>query len=326
MNNKKYIMIILSVVVIVIFCVIFFTFTNFSDNRELDNTDTDLRDEDIELIDSKNKKIQKLNSYVELNTIRNCIYKFYRNYLYTNNSDIAEKESYQKIVYNMLSKEYIESNNILSDNISSNLNDIEELSIELYEVYTLSQYINNQDEYGNVEVYFCKGIIRDLKNLEGKEFDTIVVLDNINQTFEIYLEDYINYYKYKTLTINEEIDFNIPESIDNKVDNTFSLVSTSMEDIAMYRFNIIKTLFTSDINKAYYLLTDKCKEEFPNIDKFKQFIEDNKKYIYFLTFSSYSIKYDGDILVMDCYDKNDRFCISIYCDEYSTFKYSIFEI
>ncbi len=326
MNNKKNIIIIISVIVIIVLSIVFFTFTNFQNKEDLDNTDTDLRDEDIELIDNENKKIQKLNSYVELNTVRNCIHRFYSSYLYTNNDNVNEVENYQNKVYKMLSKDYIEKNNIQTNEIKSISNNIEDLSVEIYDIYTASQYFNNQEEYGNVKIYFVNGIIRNLNTLEGIEFNLIILLDNVNNTFEVYMSDYKDYYRVNISDIGKEVDFNIPESIENRGDNTFSIVGTTMDDIAKYRFDIVKTLLTIDVDKAYDLLINQSIEQFSDINEFRTFIENNKKDIYFLAYSSYSLRYDEDKLFIDCYDKKDKFCISIYCDEYSSFKFDITEI
>ena len=324
MNKKKLIIIIF--VIVVISVLLFFIFKMKFNIVNLDNSDTELRVEDIYNINQENKKIQRLNSYVELNTVKNCIQKFYSNYFSTNISDYSDeqKNNYKEIVYNMLSKEYIEKNNILKQNIISMYENVKECSIEIYNVYTLSQYINDMKEYGTLRVYFVSGIVRNKNTLEGKDFNMIITLDNNNNAFEVCMEDYIEYAKFNNLEVGEEVDFHIPEVVENRKDNVFYTYNATFEDIVRERFNNIRNLLTKDIEKAYSMLNSY--EEFINIQEFKEFVEENKRYIYLMSYNTYSLKYEGDNFIIECYDKKDRYCISIYCNSYTSYKFSIAEL
>lgn len=321
-KNKK---IIFSLLMICLIIVIFIIFVNKDDNTN-DSNDTELRESDIELINSQNNKLQKIDSYVTLNLIKNCVQKFYLNYIGISDPDNTNDliEYYKEISYSMLSPNYIDSVGITQGELNSNIEYISRFNIELYDIYSLSKYNENPSDYDSITSYFVKGVIRDLDSYSGIEFNMILNLDNINNTFEVYLDNYLANVDFNNLKEGEEINFEIPNSVENRNYNKFNIISTNIEDIADYRFNNVKTLLLYDIDRAYKCLNEQLKsEKFRTIDDFRNFIDTNKNNMYFMTYSNYEIRYEDDIMVLDCYDKNDMFCISIYCNNYSELNYSI---
>ena len=321
-RNKKIIFgIILFIIIIAIIIIV-----NVMDNRnDYSNSysDTELREADIELINSKNNKLQKIEGYATLNLVRNCVQKFYLYYNGISDPNNID-DFYKEATYNLLSLDYINNFGITQENITSNIEYIENFKIELYEVYSLSKYEENPEDFELVTAYFVKGVIRNTETYDGIDFNMILTLDNTTSSFEVYLGDYLAGVDFNSLREGEEINFDIPQTVENRNYNKFSPSSTTIEDIAEYRFDNVKTILLYDFNRAYEYLNEQAKSnEFKTIDEFKSFIDSNKNNLYFMLFSTYEIRYEDGVMILDCYDQTDTYCISLYCNNYSELDYSI---
>ncbi len=321
-KNKKIIFGIILLLFIIVIIIIFKVVSNINEN---DNSysDTELREADVEIINSENNKLQKIEGYATLNLVKNCVQKFY---LYYNgiSSPNSTDSFYRDVTYNLLSPDYINKLGITQENVTSNIEYIENFKIELYEVYSLSKYEENPEDFGLVTAYFVKGVIRNTETYDGIDFNMILTLDNTTSSFEVYLGDYLADVDFNGLKEGEEINFDIPQSVENRDYNKFSSSSTTIEDIAEYRFDNVKTILLYDIDRAYEYLNEQAKSnEFKTIDEFKSFIDSNKNNMYFMLFSTYEIRYEDGVMILDCYDQTDTYCISLYCNNYSELNYSI---
>lgn len=322
-RNKKIIFILIIICLIIGIVIILNIFNKNDDYKEEGPTDTELREADIEIIDSQNNKLQKIGGYYTLNLVKNCVQKFYLFYIGISNPDNTDN-FYKEAAYNMLSPEYINALGITQDSITSNIEYIENFNIELYDIYSLSNYQDDPNTFGIITTYFVKGVIRDTRTYNGIDFNMILTLDNATNSFEVYLNDYLAGIDFNNLKEGEEINFEIPKSVENRNYNKYSSISTTANDFAEYRFNNIKTLLLYDIDRAYEYLDEQTKSsEFKTIDDFKSFVDANKNDIYFMLFSTSEIRYEDGVMILDCYDKTDTFCISLYCNNYSELDYSI---
>lgn len=325
MKNKSLItkiIVIAIVVIIVIFLVV--KLVGFIDEKVHEDKPDSVIPEIQEQIDNASGKIQKVNTPNELYQVKSCILKYYLNYAATYGKNTITEvsgeeynaEEYKNSTYNMLAPKYIDKNNITVENINSQSNDILEPEIEIYSVYSLSNY-------NGVAAYFTNGKVRDSLSHNGIEFNIILVLDDNNQTFEIYFNDYTDEIDYSELKENEKIDFELPDKVESRTSNVYGITSAKYEDISEDYFNLVRRLLLSDPEIAYSLLNDDMKDKYGSYDSFKGFIDDNYKTLFLLTYGNYYVKNNDGNMIFKAYNKDDTICINIYFDAFSSFKFDI---
>lgn len=315
--------IILLIAIIIIFWILIKIITSISNYLNRDKIDETVP-EIQEQINNLRGKFQLVSTPNELYQVKTCLLKYYLNYsaIFNENTitQLSEKydaNEYKKNTFNMLSPKYILKNNITVDNIGQQGNiDIAEPEIEIYYLYSLSNY-------DGLSAYFVNGKVRDSITHLGKTINAIVVLDDNNQTFEIYFNDYTDDIDYSTLTENSEINFELYDSIENRGINKTALISSKYEEISEDYFNIIRGLLLYDSETAYNLLTDDAKKKYNTNDSFKNFIDSNYKSIFLLTYGSYYLKNNDGSIAFKVYDKDNNICITIYFNEFSSFKFDI---
>lgn len=327
MKNKSLItkILVFGIIAIILVVIIVNIIGKITSELSKDKLDSNLPEVD-DYIQNTTGKIQKSTDGVALYQVQSCIQKYYINYgaMFGENtitqvaSEEYNKEDYKKSTYNMLAPKYIEKNGITLENIdkSNNVN-ISEPEIEIYKLYVVTKY-------NGVYTYFANGLVRDSITYEAKEFNIIVVLDENNRTFDIYLDNYLDINDFSKLTEGETIDFEIPDSVENRKDNVYGYATAKYEDIAEDKFNNIRRLLLSSPEKAYELLTDEMKSSrFNTYQKFTNFINDNRKTIFLLTYSNYYLKDNDGSIIFKTYNKDDKICINIYFDKFSSFTFDI---
>ena len=331
MSKKKIILIACGILLIICLIVVTLIINN---NTTSDGTDNYIRDDTIEETKKYRNKIQKVNDIASFNTVKICLQKFYMYYSRLYNEDVINSDNadlnleyYKKVVYDFLSNDYITRNEITEENIDSKLEKISDVNVEVYNMFYISNYDYVSEDYSNmnmnpreIRAYFVKGILRD--NNSSKEFSNIVCMDMVNSTFSIDLDVYNNL-DYAKLKEEEDIKYLLPEGIDIKELNKYSFVSTSYEDISSSIFDNIRSLLLYDSEKAYDMLTDYSKENFGNLQEFKNYIESNKNDILLMSFKIYELSYEDEKLVINMYDNGSHFLIRVYFDAFSSYKFSI---
>lgn len=283
-------------------------------------------------------KLVKVNNITDLYIAKTCIQKYLENYsaisavgsisgeenINTNNTAIQiadpserNKEHFTNSTISMLGNDYINKKGITKDNINREDFILNNLSIEIYNLY----YLTN---YENTAAYFANGIARDVDNNKNIEFNYIVVVDNVQHTFELYLDDYIEENNFLNLVEGSEVEFNLPESVENREFNTYSIISVKYEAVAQDMFHIIRRILLYDTEKAYSLLNDEMKDRFPTFESFESFLKEYNSKIFGLTYGGYKLKTHGDgESAFAIYNSDNTICITIYFDGFSSFKYSI---
>ncbi len=292
-------------------------------NKEnLKNTDHD-SPENEERINSTIYKIQKIDNLSDYYTIKSIVGKYYLYY-----SKIFDGEGneisldYDERLYNMLSPLYLNKYNIKIDNIKEYLQEKRDFSVEIYNSYYTTNYTNSI-------YYFVSGLLRNNSNYETEEFQIMLSLDNVNGTFEIFPQEYIKEelnIDVDSLNVNDEISLNYDTSISNRNDNTFSIQNVSYEEYAKAMFDRIRLILLYDVNKAYELLSKEKISEFSSQIEMSEYLLQNRKKIYLLTFGGYKLRFDNNKLIFDCYDKNSEYNITMYTDSIMDFKYTFNEI
>lgn len=327
MKNKSLItkILLFGIIAIVLIIIIVNIVSKVMSELSKDKPDSNLPEVD-EYIDNTTGKIQKSTDGVALYQVESCIQKYLINYsaMFGENTitQVADeeynKDDYKKATYNMLAPKYIEKKGITLENIDKeNIINMSEPDVEIYNLYVVTKY-------DGVYAYFVNGFIRDSITYETQDLNVIVVLDENNRNFDIYLDNYLGINDFSKLTEGETIDFEIPDSIENRKNNTYGYATAKYEDIAEDKFNNVRRLLLSSPEKAYELLTDEMKSSrFNTYEKFTNFINNNRKTIFLLTFGNYYLKDNDGSILFKTYNKDDKICINIYFDKFSSYTFDI---
>lgn len=291
-----------------------------------------------EYINATKGKLVKVDNLTDLYMIKNCIQKFYENLcainyveLYTSDNigvtsntaiQLVEEENRNKsyfsnVAYQCLAKEYIDKNKITLENINTlNTKNFENINIEIYSLYYVSQF-------ENVYSYFVNGIVRDSVNNEGIEFNYIVNIDINTSSFEIYLDNYMENSDFSKLEEGNEISFNIPEKVEDREYNTFNKTSVKYSQAVQDTFYSIRRIMLYDTQKAYNILTDNMKNKYPTYDGFKAFVDSNNSDIFKLIYGSYQLKSSENGAIFVMYNSDNTIRITAYYDGFSNYKFDI---
>ncbi len=178
--NKKLIFCI--VIITLCICTVFGIY--YYNKSDTNNTNINYNEENKENLILE-QKLYGLESVTDYYTVRSCIIKYYIYYqsLYDDNSEISKDERINNL-YSLLDKSYIEKYGITLENIENKFNTkINETEVFIDDVLYLKE--------NNIYTFFVKGNVRDLKINVFKEISFIVRLDTNNETFSLFLEDYI---------------------------------------------------------------------------------------------------------------------------------------
>ena len=328
---KKIILVVIFVLILIISSIII-----------IKNTKKDKIDEVSPIVEqykNENKgKLTKVDNLVDLYMVKNCIQKFYENLCAINYVDSYDsnniesstntaiqiidennrnREYFQNVAYQCLASKYVEKTNINKENIATlNSKNFENIIVELYDVHSMSKFENTY-------AFFTNGIIRSSETNEGIDFNYIVVIDTANKTFEIYLDDYLEDNDFSNLNEGDEIDFELPNSVENRNYNTYGNVAVKYDKIVLDTFYNIRRLMLYDVDKAYSLLSDDIKQEFLTINDFEKFIDENKEEIFSLQFGSYKLKASDEGAAFVIYNSENTFRINVYFDSFSKYTFNI---
>lgn len=178
-----------------------------------------------------------------------------------------EQEQAQKVLYAMLGDEYIQEFQITANNIKQKLNQDNWEKIILKDIYTLenSQAVSSYYVYGEK-----------LQQEEINEFSMLISIDSKNETFAIYLEDYMKEHNLNSYQEKQIIDIKI-ESIPDKNYNHTKYKSIQDNQIAKEYYDNYKKLLNYDINLLYEKLDKEYKKKkFKDIEDFQNYIQTNK--------------------------------------------------
>ena len=309
--NKKLIFCI--VIITLCICTVFGIY--YYNKSDTNNTNINYNEENKENLILE-QKLYGLESITDYYTVRSCIIKYYIYYqsLYDDNSEISKDERINNL-YSLLDKSYIEKYGITLENIENKFNTkINETEVFIDDVLYLKE--------NNIYTFFVKGNVRDLKINVFKEISFIVRLDTNNETFSLFLEDYIKDNSLDNIKEGNILDYNFSDNIAENKANKYKPYKFSYDEYVEDLFDRIRKYIIYKPEKAYELLN--CKQsKLNNYSKFESFIKDNYKELYIMTFDSYMFEYEDDCNIYNCKDKYDNFEIRIYCNNPCDIKFTI---
>lgn len=329
--EKKYLkyIILLGILLIIIIIVAIINHNKYSMPKEFYDSDIEISKG---LVKEQSRIIQKINT-VEFDQVRTCLNSYFQDFVGTNPSNITSdemsiytSEEYKNRVFGKLSQDYITKNSvskekfIFSENVSS-------YNVDILTIYSVNDNNDLEGEnFSSVKLYIVKGIFRNMDTKVGSDFTMLIALDNATKAFEIWPSDFVEMSKFESLKVGETIDFSIPKTIEATDYNKFSNFSVSVDDICRYQFNTIIDLILYDTDRAYTLLSEKGKNNFPSISDLENFRDANKTSLAITKYSSNVQKLENGVLTIDCYSSSYEYKISIIFDEFSSFTYSIEKI
>lgn len=194
-------------------------------------------------------------------------------------------------------------NNMLAENYKTKYNVTNEYIYNNLKLYADMRYnINNMyyvEESAYITTYYVYGEFEE----NSSEYNFMIILDRYNNTFEVYLDNYLKELNYTYSDISSMKASNV-KNININEYNTFSFKNVSKEIIALDYYNQFIDKLQNNIQGAYNLLDNRYKSaRFNNLDSFNQYVNNNINILKDLDVVKYSVNDYGDYLEYICIDE-----------------------
>ncbi len=207
-----------------------------------------------------------------------------------------EQEQAQKALYAMLGNEYIQEFQITQSNLKEKLSQDVSEEILLKNIYILenSLFVSSYYIYGE-------------KLQQGKmtEFSMLISIDSKNETFAIYLEDYMKTHdlNYKE---NQNVDIKI-ENIEDKSYNKTKYKSITDNQVAKEYYDNYKKMLNYDTNLLYEKLDKEYQiKKFKSVEDFNNYIKTNKQILQSRNITQYNKINRGNYTQYICLDQTGK--------------------
>ena len=319
-NSKKFIIAFIVVIIAVISIIVVINKFSFKD----DGNDVEERDFVKEKIEATKGKIQPVDSISDFELARICLQKFYIYYAALYDDNIGEEslnesdlEYYKSEIASVLTDNYKEKYGIDSSNIDQKLKRCDCEIVEIYNVY----YATN---YGDTKVYFIRGLLRNSGTFETEKFENTLYVDNTKQSFEVSLENDLEI-SFDEIKPDVEVSYVIPESIWSGNLGKFSYPSISYEEFSKRAFDNIRNLLLFNVDVAYDMLSDSSKERFSSPSALKEYVDNNKRDIFLMTFGNYETNMVDKVFVVTAYDSHLKYSVTMNFETFSNLTFDIKE-
>lgn len=297
MSNNKILVLSIIAIIIIIICVIMLIVINKYFNTDNEKYETDFEqqvlyenDEEIKLLDNKNKYfvVEKIVSEIT-------------SYIKETNGDMEYdttliEEETAKVAFQ---KEGVQIINYMLDNEYKNtMKSTDDIIINMAKRYTNYQSIIDKvyiyDKSANIDIYIVYAYIG------SEEFNIVIKTDSENNTFSIFLNDYLEKYNYSKNMQTKDIKIS-ENSIEKNDYNQFKYKNISENQIPKYYLNNYIKLIKSNTKLAYNLLDKNYKQKrFPTFNEFNTYTQ-TKEYMQ-ATISKYKIIKKDDYTIYVCED------------------------
>ena len=321
MSKIKKIIIILLIIVIAL-SIIILSIMYFNRGEVIYEIDEVGADEELYNFDTSLQYVTVRNDYYAVQT---CVQKFYSYYAaifedennYYEADEVEDSEKLkaenEEAVYNMLDTEYRNYKNITKSNISKKIDKFNESIININQMYVSKKNVN-------VSVYIVQGRLREVQSGDISDFTLMLKIDALNKTFSVYLEDYIND-NYKDLKLGNDINLEVPESIDKNDTNIYDYSIITDETYVTDLLEKYKEEILFDIESAYNHLDEEYKQNrFDNFNDFQKFAEDNIRKNISIEVAKYKKTNYDNYTEYVCVDQNGNYYIF---NEASTMNYKL---
>ncbi len=292
---KKLILIVLTIIIVSILAIF------------LINSHNDTKKEDEVIIEEEpDGYIHEMQPVKDVNmffTVANCIQKYIDNATKTinidQNNNIIDEETKNKIIYSLLSEEYISKNQINVNNVTKYIETMENYSIFIpikmkciYEENTTNFIV-----YGLVQKAETSKIVA--------ERYYIVTTDNINSSFAI--EPILN---SKCQSIEDVPTDKFVDNVEINKYNYFLIETINVENLLIKYMAFYKNIMLnfSELSSKYFN-QEYFEKRFGNINNYQQFINNNTEEIQKIKLNKYLINTYEDYTEYVCKDQYENLYI-----------------
>lgn len=301
MKNKGFIILaIIIIIIIIIITTILLLITKKYLNS--DNYETDFEqqvliepDEKIEILDNKNKyfaikralysiitNIQKINGEIEYNDEISSVQQ-----------EELKKEALEEgteYFEGIIDSQYINEMNFKKQDIVNVAKKYDKYNLTIDKIYAY-----NKSNYIDIMLVYAY--------IGNEEFSIIMKMDTDNQTFSIFLNDYIEKYNYNESMNVDNIKIN-EEPIKENNNNTFEYININDESMAQYYLYDYGEKVSNNINLAYKNIDEQYKKErFSTLESYKKYIDNSEKNYQLLKLQSYLVEKLDNYTIYTCIDQ-----------------------
>lgn len=209
-------------------------------------------------------KIVRVKNRIDFYTVETCINKYF---------SCFTEEGQEKVLYNILDKEYTSSKQLTENNIANIIQKFQ----ETIRIYITDMYVN--DKEGSISVYVVDGIIKGNSSGNSTNFKLIVKLDKTNRVFSILPQDYIQE-KYKTIEEGTSLKIDVSETIQKNNYNMYDYRNIADIDYAEDLFARYKGELMFNRELAYIELEKEySNKKFSSYDEFEKYVKSNLRNI-----------------------------------------------
>lgn len=232
--------------------------------------------------------VENISDINEAYDVKTCTEKFYnycKDYLTSNPS----------IIYGLLDEEYIKYYDLTKNNFKKYIDVSNSDSIQIEEVYKIQ-------ERNNIGMYIVKSKLL-LKNSDiMNDFNIILKIDKKNNTYSIFLNNYIEDKGYSKLSIGDKVNIKLKgimedSDLNNKYDHSNNKkITDNVEDI----FGDYTYMCIFYEKEAYNLIDNEIKEKYSTYDIFDKYITDNITDLVTMDLYSYSDVQQDNFIEYKC--------------------------
>lgn len=205
---------------------------------------------------------------------------------------------------------------ILDDDYKKNVSD--NSIIQIQNQYKQNGTYDKEVTYSlNIDnVYECQltnNIIITLAEakLNGKELNVLVKFDNKNNTYSMFLDDYVSKYNYNKNMDKKDFNISKNEIIKNSYNNTIKVDDSEVYVITQY-FSDFRMKMLNDTEVAYRELdSDYAQKKFGDYSNFQNYINENKESITYAGINKYQVVENSDNKEYICIDENGKYYIFV---------------
>ena len=289
---KKSLTIIISIFVVLLFIIIALLKVRQDEvkKNQSDNNSNNTIKQNYTIENEKENDIANNNARTEYYVISKIITDYYNSVFNILNikpnlsmGGIAEddlitiKQNYENQlsnIYDSLSDEYINSNNITISNIEEKMEEKNMATVRIASVKKIK-------ESGNIKIFYVLTDLKDVQTSQISEKGHLLYLDEKNNTYAITLDSFI---KQRYGNVTENTNINIPQEIIKKQNNEYLIRQISDDEYVKDLLSDLTYNLIYKKNNAYNILDEQYKNnKFKNIDEFYRFISNNEevyKYLY----------------------------------------------
>ena len=196
---------------------------------------------------------------------------------------------------------------------------INEQSIEDQKIILkLNKYRTNEETY-NLNIENAYEVDLDEKitvilvetELNNEDLQMIIKLDKINNTFSIFLEDFIEEFNYSKDMKKKNINIKTDQIEKNSYNSRIKVNTTETSIVSEY-FVEYKRKMVNDTKNAYELLNEEYKQKkYGSYENFENFVKNNKEKIMNASIEKYQITENEGIKNYVCVDKEGKYYIFV---------------